>query len=133
MIRYIAFYDRTAGRYCSDLIPCDDSEALMFRLAKRFTFNKYCSFCKPVEIEFHYVAKWDSENPKKPLELVGKKLFTLDRVDELYEAYARSQKVEGVTEVTVPTVETAKNYGDFVRDIEKKQMEEVTDEKQIQH
>lgn len=133
MIRYIAFYDRTAGRYCSDLIPCDDSEALMFRLAKRFTFNKYCSFCKPVEIELHYVAKWDSENPKKPLELVGKKLFTLDRVDELYEAYARSQKVEGVTEVTVPTVETAKNYGDFVRDVEKKQLEEVTDEKQIQH
>lgn len=124
MIRYIAFFDRTAGRYCSDLIPCDDSEALMYRLAKRFTFNKYCSFVKPVEIELHLVAKWDSENPKKPIELCNKKLFTLDRVDELYKAYARSQKVEGVTEVTVPTVETEKNYGDFVRDIEKKQLEE---------
>lgn len=124
MIRYIAFYDRTAGRYCSDLIPCDDSDALMYRLAKRFTFNKYCSFVKLTEIELHLVAKWDSENPKKPLEICNTHLFTLDRVDELYTAYAKSQRVEGITEVTVPTVETAKNYGDFVRDVEKKQIEE---------
>lgn len=127
MIRYIAFYDRTAGRYCSDLIPCDDSDALMYRLAKRFTFNKYCSFVKPQEIELHLVAKWDSENPKKPLEICNTHLFTLDRVDDLYAAYAKSQRVEGITEVTVPTVETAKNYGDFVRDVEKKQIEEKQD------
>ena len=61
MIRYIAFFDRVADRYCSDLIPVDDSMASVYRVAKRFSLSKYCGFVKLNEIECHHVATWDSE------------------------------------------------------------------------
>lgn len=125
MIRYIAFFDRTAERYCSDLIPVDDSIALIYRLAKRFSFSKYCSFVKLNEISCHLIAKWDSENRKNPLQVekVPQILFTLDKIDELYAEYARSQKIEGIQGVTVPEVQQT-NYGDFVREIEAKKIKE---------
>ena len=123
MIKYIAFYDKVAERYCSDLIPCDDSMALILRLAKRFTFSKYCSFVKPQEISCNLIAEWDSENIKKPLTLKNISLFSLDEVDTIYVKYAKSAGVEGVPGVTVPDAKL-QNYGDFVREIEKKQLEE---------
>lgn len=120
---YIAMFDRMANRYCTDLIPCDDSEGMIYRLAKRFTFNKYCSFCKPCEIECRVMAKWDSED--KGLELVKHPMsFTLDKCDELYEQLAKKLRVENVNEITVPEVKTEVNHGDFMREVEKKQLKE---------
>lgn len=129
MIRYIAFFDRAADRYCSDLIPTDDNDAMVYRLAKRFTFNKYCSFVKPNEIECRTLAVWDSEKSglmcyKKPVNV-----FTLEQVDELYRKLALSKHIEHVEGVTVPKVETNVNHGDFIRSVEeKKQSEEEINE-----
>lgn len=129
MIRYIAFFDKVANRYCSDLIPVDDDDALMLRVAKRFTFNKYCSFVKPQEIECRHIANWDSE--KHGLALCKRQwTFTLDKVDELYAALAASRKVQGVTGVTMPEVKTQVSHGDFVREVEKKLEEEIKNDEE---
>lgn len=124
MIRYIVFFDRVADRHCSDLIPVDDSLAMVLRCAKRFSLNKYCKFVKLNEIECRTVAKWDSEKNngldafKKPLDV-----FTLDKVDELYVDVARRLNVEKIEGVTVPEVKTDVSHGDFVREVEKIKVE----------
>lgn len=129
MIRYIAFFDKVANRYCSDLIPVDDDDALVLRLAKRFTFNKYCSFVKPQEIECRHVANWDSE--KNGL-AVCKRMwtFTLDQIDALYMAIAEQRKVKGVTGVTMPEVKANVSHGDFIRETEKKLEEEIKNDEE---
>lgn len=124
MIVYIAFFDKVAGRYCSDLIPCDDSKALIYRCAKRFSFNKYCHFVKPQEIECHTIAKWDSEKDgliayKKPVDV-----FTLDMVDELYKEFAYKNAHLKVDGVTMPEVSTDTTHGEFIRQVEEKKLEE---------
>lgn len=129
MIRYIAFFDKVANRYCSDLIPVDDDDAMILRVAKRFTFNKYCSFVKPQEIECRHVANWDSE--KNGL-AVCKRMwcFTLDQVDTLYAAIAEQRKVKGITGVTMPEVKTNVSHGDFIRETEKKLEEEIKNDEE---
>ena len=123
MIVYIAFFDKVANRYCSDLIPVDDDTgAVKLRLAKRFTFSKYCHFVKPCEIECRELAKWDSESkgliPEKHPEETA---FTLDVVDVIYANLAKKMRVEGVQGVTVQEMEVKPetNYGDYVRKIDK--------------
>lgn len=134
-IKYIAFFDRVARRYCSDLIPVDDDTgAIKLRLAKRFTFSKYCTFVKPCEIECREIGIWDSEEkgfiPEKHPENTA---FTLDQVDFIYANLAKQLKVEGVDKVQVNQLEvqTGIQYGDFRRDLDKKEKEIVNDEKQI--
>lgn len=132
-MQYIAFFDRVANRYCSDLIPCDDNDALLYRLAKRFSKNTYCKFVKLHEIECRRIAKWDSENSGlTPYKKPENESFTLDMVDDLYVALAKRMKVEDVQEVTIPEVKTEVNYGDFVRDVEKQQnVKETVENEQI--
>ena len=122
MLLYIAMFDRMANRYCTDLIPCDDSDGMIYRLAKRFTFSKYCQFCKPNEIECRVMAKWDSE--KNGLEICKRPdSFTLDKCDELYIELAKKLRVENVNEIIFPQVKTEVTHGDFMREIEKQQIQ----------
>lgn len=131
MIVYIAFFDKVANRYCSDLIPVDDDTgAVKLRLAKRFTFSKYCSFVKPSEIECRELAMWDSESKGLiPLKHPAETAFTLDQVDGIYSALAKKFKVDvpGVS-IQETEVKPETDYGDFVRKIEK---EMNNNEKQI--
>lgn len=128
MIRYIAFFDRMRNQYCSDLIPVDDDTgAVTLRLAKRFTFNSYCKFVDPKEIECRLIAKWDSVSKglipeKNPVDSA----FTLDKCDELYAVIAKKLKVDDVQTITMPEVTTNKEYGDFRREVEKQKNSEVT-------
>ena len=124
MIRYISMYDLMAKRYCTDLMPVDDSMAVVLRIAKRFTFSKYCGFVNPKEIECRTLAKWDSEEEglivlKKPIDV-----FTLDRIDEIYADIAKTYKVDNISKVTIPEVKTEVTHGEFVREIEKQKTEE---------